>query len=201
MSWQLRADEPIAKDDEHMNINKYTEKAREAVGRGDRARRSRATTRSSSRSICSIALAEQREGHRAGAAAEDERRSGRRRARGARAADEDSRRPTAASQPGLSPRLKLVTDQAAGRSRSAEGRVRQHRAPASSRSPTKAADRRRAQLLKQSRRHARQDPAGAHQRPRLAARDERRIPKAPIRRSSATAATSPSWRARASSIR
>ena len=90
----------------------------------------------------------------------------------ARAARQDCRQAYGGSQPGLSPRLKLVTDLARGRSRAAEGRVRQHRAPASSPSPPKAAAPPPRSCSKQ--RGITRDTifAGADERPRIAARDD-----------------------------
>ena len=71
----------------------------------------------------------------------------------------------------------------------------------SSRSPARAGTSPAARLLQQQRHHARRDPPGADGGPRLAARHQSRTRRRPTSRSNATAATSPSWPARASSIR
>ena len=90
-----------------MNINKYTEKAQEAVLAAQQLAEQSAMRRSN-RSTCSSPSSNSAR-RRARGAAENVGRSGRDRAGSSRAAREDPQA-YGGSQPGLSPRLKLVTD-------------------------------------------------------------------------------------------
>ncbi len=94
-----------------MNINKYTEKAQEAVAAAQQLADREGHPQIDAGAPAADARRAAR-GHRPGDPPEDERRPGRRRGRGTRRAAEAALARTAASQPGLSPRLRQVTDAA-----------------------------------------------------------------------------------------
>ena len=153
-----------------MNINKYTEKAREAVAAAVELARHANNPQLEPEHLLA-ALVEQRDGIVTEPAAQIERGSDRcrpRRARAARQAAGGLRRRRARNVAALQARHRPGT----GRSRPPQGRLRQHRAPVH-----RAGRRERTLTLgaaaQADRRHARHDPVGAHERPRIAARDQR----------------------------
>ena len=154
-----------------MNINKYTEKAQEAVLARAAARRADRTMRWSSRSTCWSPSSSSAKGIVPEVLAQDVVPIPATSARAARELLSKIPQAYGGAQPGLSPRLKIVTDLAEAEADAAQGRIRQHRAPAHRH---RVGDRPlpRRTSADRARPDARQDFRRADQRARLAARDE-----------------------------